>query len=93
MKSRTTHSFWQAYDTLPPTVRRAAVRAYTLWRANPDHPGVRFKRISGGHAVFSARIGLHWRALGYKERDTDGEVIIWFWIGSHGDYDKLVSSL
>ena len=93
MKSRTTRGFWKAYDALPIDVRRAAARAYILWRANAVHPSVHFKCVSERHAVFSARIGLHWRALGYSGRDTDGEVITWFWIGSHADYDKLILNL
>jgi len=34
-------------------------------------------------------ISIGWRAVGIIEDDT----IVWFWIGSHGDYDKLLSSL
>jgi hypothetical protein len=32
------------------------------------------------------RIGLAYRALGVR----DGEEIIWFWIGSHAHYDRLL---
>jgi hypothetical protein len=34
-------------------------------------------------------VGLSHRALGIKEKET----MIWFWIGSHEDYDKLISEL
>ncbi len=34
------------------------------------------------------RVGIHYRALGVR---TDDE-IVWFWIGSHADYDGLLSS-
>ncbi len=33
------------------------------------------------------RVGRDYRALG---RESD-QYIVWFWIGSHSDYDKLVS--
>jgi hypothetical protein len=36
--------------------------------------------------VFSVRIGLHYRALAVQE----GEDLIWFWIGSHSDFDDLI---
>ncbi len=93
MKSRTTRGFWKAYDALPLDVRRMAVRVYLLWRDDTAHPSVRFKCVSEKHGVFSARIGLHWRALGYRDRDADGETLTWFWVGSHADYDKMISNL
>ena len=36
--------------------------------------------------VYSARVGLYDRALGLP---VPGGVH-WFWIGTHGEYDKLV---
>ena len=50
----------------------------------PTHPSLQFKRIG---ALWSVRVGRDYRALG-KESDQH---IVWFWIGSHSDYDKLVS--
>ncbi len=35
------------------------------------------------------RIGIHYRALALREGDT----LLWFWIGSHADYDTLLSQL
>lgn len=37
-------------------------------------------------SVFSVRIGIGWRALGLKKDDT----LIWFWIGSHSEYEKTL---
>jgi hypothetical protein len=37
--------------------------------------------------IYSARINAQYRALGKLER---GE-ITWFWVGSHADYDKMIS--
>jgi hypothetical protein len=39
--------------------------------------------------IYSARINVDYRAVGIKE---NGE-IVWFWIGSHADYGKLLSQL
>ncbi|MGI8732837.1 MAG: hypothetical protein ACR2LM_06000 [Pyrinomonadaceae bacterium] len=36
--------------------------------------------------LWSVRVGAHYRALGLDAADS----IVWFWIGSHADYDKLV---
>ena len=89
MKSRVTEDFMLCYARLPAKVREQARRAYRLWRSNPSHPGIQFKRIHLAEPIFSARVGLGWRALGTLEGDT----VTWFWIGSHAEYDALVSQL
>jgi len=49
-----------------------------------------FKKLQGTkQATYSARVGIHWRALAVHS----GDDYIWFWIGSHSDYDKFVSGL
>jgi hypothetical protein len=91
--SRTTKNFWKHYKALPEDVQRQAVRAYALWRANPSHRSLHFKCVSEKHAVLSVRVGIHWRALGYRDVAPGEDVVTWFWIGSHSDYDKLVAGL
>jgi hypothetical protein len=76
-------------DRLPDSVRQQASRAYALWRAEPHHPSLPFKRVSQRQAIDSARVGLWYRALGLWEGDT----ITWFWIGSHAEYDTLLARL
>ena len=60
--------------------------AIRLFRQNLSHPGLNFKKVDEENNVYSVRIGLAYRALG----QNDGEAIVWFWIGPHGDYNKLV---
>jgi hypothetical protein len=86
IESRTTRSFRTAFAALPDEVQGQARRAYRLFLANPGHPSLRFKKVEQTENVYSVRIGLGYRALGVLE----GSVIIWFWIGSHADYDRLV---
>jgi hypothetical protein len=43
-------------------------------------------RVDKEDNIYSARIGLGYRALGQLE----GSEIVWFWIGPHSDYDRLV---
>jgi len=89
MISKTTQRFWRAFEELPDDVKKTAVRAYMRWRENPHHPSLQFKRISQRQPIFSVRIGIHYRALGLRDND----VVTWFWIGSHADYDKLTRQL
>jgi hypothetical protein len=46
-----------------------------------------FKRVRQDNPTYSARVGSHSRVLGYFEGDT----IVWVWIGSHAEYDSLLS--
>ena len=94
MISRTTRGFWKAYDALPEEVRAVAERAYRLWRVDMSHPSLRFKCVSERHNVYSIRVGIRWRALGYRGLDDmDRVAVTWFWIGSHAEYDQMISSL
>ncbi len=87
MNSRTTRRFRELLGSLPLHVRQQAREAYRLFRQNPAHPGLRFKQVQVDPPVYSARIGISYRALGVR----DGDTIIWFWIGSHSDYDKILA--
>jgi hypothetical protein len=86
VNSIVTEDFMICFARLPEEVRELARRAYRLWRANPSHPGLRFKPIHGHVGLYSVRLGRGWRALGRREGDT----VTWFWIGSHAEYDGLI---
>lgn len=83
MKSRATSKFWVSHRRLPAEIRRAAVKQYRLWLQNSRHPSLQFKKVD---AFWSARITDDYRALGVMEADT----VIWFWIGAHEDYERLI---
>ena len=86
IESRTTRSFRTAFADLPTEIQAQARRTYALFRSDPAHPGLRFKKVREGENIYSVRIGLGYRALAILE----GSVVTWFWIGSHADYDRLV---
>jgi hypothetical protein len=89
LNSVTTERFRRALQTLPDSVQRRARRAYATFRRDANHPSLRFKQVHPSRPIYSARIGLGYRALGTREGDT----IVWFWIGSHAEYDRLIASL
>ena len=74
MKSRRTGAFLDRYAKLPVAVKAQARKAYRLWKENPSHPGLHFKRIHGTEPIYSARVSVGWRALGLLEGDT----VTWF---------------
>jgi hypothetical protein len=83
MKSRASSKFWANYGRLPAEIRRSAVKQYRLWLQNPRHPSLQFKKVN---AFWSARITDDYRALGVM----DGDDVIWFWIGTHEEYERLI---
>jgi hypothetical protein len=76
--------FWQRYNQLPEAVRRVADKNYALLKQNPQHPSLHFKQIG---RFWSVRVGIQYRALAVE----GPEGLVWFWIGSHDDYDQLIS--
>jgi hypothetical protein len=89
VQSHRTEKFRKAFDALPESVKDKAREAYNTWRTNPNFPSLAFKQVSGVKDIYSIRIGLNYRALAVKDDST----FIWFWIGSHEDYNKIVNQL
>jgi hypothetical protein len=88
VKSHITARFRKAFAGLPDDLKRQSRAAYRLFRANPQHPSLRFKQVHANQPIYSVRIGLGYRALAVR----DGDDLIWFWIGSHADYDTLIAA-
>ena len=86
MRSYTRQSFWDAYRLLPVHVKRQARSAYRFFEANPNHPSLDFKRVSRRRPVYSARVSGSYRAVGVMSEGA----IVWFWIGHHDEYDRLL---
>jgi hypothetical protein len=83
VRHHATPRFWSCYRQLSDDVQRLADKSYELLRTDPQHPSLHFKMIG---RLWSVRVGLHYRALAL-EHEAD---LIWFWIGSHAEYDKLL---
>jgi hypothetical protein len=85
VKSLATRRFWKLFHELPVDVQRLAIKNYHLWRENPSHPSLRFRRLQGDRNFVTVRIGDHYRVLG----ELEGETVTWVWIGTHAEYDRL----
>ena len=70
-------------------VKEKARRSYRFWKQNPNHPSLLFKRVHIREPIYAVRVDIGWRALGLREDDA----IYWFWIGPHGEYEKLLDQL
>lgn len=83
MNHYTTADFWACYNALPESVQRLADGNYELLCADARHPSLHFKCIG---ELWSVRVGRGYRALA-----TDGvDGPIWFRIGPHAEYDRLI---
>ncbi|MEA5520089.1 hypothetical protein [Limnoraphis robusta] len=89
MKSRTTAQFRQLFADLPEQVQEQTRAAYRQFKENPNHPSLRFKKVHPQLPIYSARVSKNYRAVGQLDEGT----IIWFWIGSHSEYDRLLGQL
>lgn len=89
MLSNATKKFWKAFDKLDETVQKQARASYELFKQEPRHPSLHFKQVHNTLSVYSVRVNLNHRALGIVEDNT----VIWFWIGPHDEYEKIISRL
>ena len=83
MKHLASPSFWKSYDKLPKRYQALADEKFDLLKRNPHHPSLHLKQVG---RYWSARVSLKHRALA-AEVDRN---LLWFWIGTHSEYDELV---
>lgn len=89
MISHTTERFRKAFANLPKEIQHQAKDAYKQFRHDPFYPSLRFKRIHSAKPIYSVRINIECRAVGVQNENE----IVWFWIGLHNDYIKLLARL
>jgi mRNA-degrading endonuclease RelE of RelBE toxin-antitoxin system len=88
VKSRITSNFRRCFAELPPDTQRQTREAYRKFTENPHHPSLHLKKVHAVDPIYSVRISRDYRALGVQTADE----IVWFWIGSHADYERILSS-
>jgi hypothetical protein len=86
VNSELTADFLVSFRRLPNRIKQQARKNYKIWISNPQHPSIDFKKVGKKSPIYSVRIGIGWRALGLRQRET----MLWFWIGSHAEYDRLL---
>ena len=74
---------------LPLSIQKQAIKTYRLWKKEPYHNSLHFKKVSQSQPIYSVRITISYRALGLLEQDR----VYWFWIGKHDKYDELLQRL
>ncbi len=91
-RNRRTKEFKDQFDRLPSDVQKLATAAFERFQVDPSHPALRHHALDdnkkGQHrqGSFSVSVTMQYRAI----YTTDGHVIVWYWIGTHADYDVFV---
>lgn len=67
------------------SIQEVADKNFELLKENANHPSLHLKKVG---RFWSVRVGIKYRALAV-EMD---EGLIWFWIGTHTEYDKLFTT-
>jgi hypothetical protein len=83
VKHRATPKFWKFHGLLPTDIQKLADENFQLLKHDPRHPSLHFKKVG---RMWSARVGIHYRAVATE----DGSDMVWFWIGHHSEYDRLI---
>jgi len=90
-----TGNFKKLLAKLPPHIREAAEEAYRFFQQTPNHP------ILENHPLEDTKKGRHRnrsRAVSITRRYraiyvTEGPTNVWYWIGSHEDYNNFVGKI
>jgi len=85
MKHFANANFWTCYKKLPLPIQELADKSFKLLKEDSNHPSLHLKKVG---RFWSVRVGIKYRALAVEIN----EGLIWFWIGTHAEYDKLISS-
>jgi hypothetical protein len=86
-----TAAFKEQLDRLPDVIQRLADAAFDRFREDPSHPSLRHHALKdnnkGQHrsGSFSVSITMKYRAIYTR----DGETNVWYWIGTHNDYNNF----
>lgn len=86
-----TREYREMLAKLPVEVQQEADEAFRLFQENPHHRSLRLHKLQdrggGRHRpeTWSVSVTRSYRAL-YV---VDGDVNIWYWIGTHADHDTF----
>jgi hypothetical protein len=87
-----TRDFRALFAELPPPIQRAARAAFRAFLIDPAHPALRHHALGdsrrGHHRAnsFSVSITMQYRAI----YTVDSDVNVWYWVGTHNDYENFI---
>lgn len=85
LKHYASPSFWERYKELPENIKNLADKNFDILKRNPYYPSLHLKKVGN---YWSVRVSKKYRAIGIEIE----EGIVWFWIGKHSEYEKMIKS-
>jgi hypothetical protein len=82
------------FAALPERIQEIATAAYATFLNDPDHPSLRHHRLKAtkkGHLrknSWAIAVTARYRAIYCR----DGPTNVWYWIGSHEDYNQFAGN-
>jgi len=68
MKSFTSNEFLNCFSKLPERIKIQARKYFKIWKKNPYYKSLKFKKLKNTSDIYSVRIGIGYRALGFKDK-------------------------
>jgi glycine cleavage system pyridoxal-binding protein P len=88
IQSKRTHQFKKLFEEMPEQIKKNAKKQFEAFSENPNHSSLRTKLIGSTRnnkfRVYEVAIGMGYRATYF----VDENVYVWFWVGTHGSFDK-----
>lgn len=93
-KNVRTSAFNKLFDKLPANIQELSNATFEMFCEDPSHSALRCKQLANKKNTphcdgsFSVSITMRYRSLFVVDGDTN----VWYWTGSHADYNTLIGS-
>ena len=92
MTSHALASFWKCYEQLPANIQKLADKQFALFKANPRHPSLGFRKKGGVTPSRSVGATVHWLASETVITTGSGSAPTSNTIGSSSRFLRLFSA-
>lgn len=93
-QNRRTWQFKYLYGELPEAIQKLGSKQFVRFVEDPQHPSLRWHKLKnnsrGQHHPdsYSISISLQYRAIYFPA----GDVNVWYWVGTHVDYNQFTAN-
>ncbi|MEH1836554.1 MAG: hypothetical protein V7L29_32025 [Nostoc sp.] len=77
------------FADLPEQIQEQTHKANQQFKQDLSYPSLRFKKVHAELSSILHELTKTYRAVGQLDEDT----VIWFWVGSHAEYNILLEQL
>lgn len=94
VRSKCQKRFWKLLGKLPTEIQGLAKTRYkNVFRKMPRHPmldGEWYTHKVAKRRVYRIEVGQNYRCLAFYDESQESESYVWYWIGSHEEYNGLI---